>query len=125
MNKKLLALLFAVPGFGLAQTTYGVLGFAKSVEDVAVDSKDNNSHDFSIALARDLGWYASAKTDKVGISRANETKFRLVKTSRANVFKLFCVKNNKFVAYKDANQGADKTKFVDSGSEPWRRWTRE
>lgn len=122
MNKKLLALLFAVPGFGLAQTTYGVLGFAKSVEDVAVDSKDNNSHDFSIALARDLGWYASAKTDKVGISRANETKFRLVKTSRANVFKLFCVKNNKFVAYKDANQGADKTKFVDSESAPNTDW---
>lgn len=122
MNKKLLALLFAVPGFGLAQTTYGVLGFAKSVEDVAVDSKDNNSLDFSIALARDLGWYASAKTDKVGISRANETKFRLVKTSRANVFKLFCVKNNKFVAYKDANQGADKTKFVDSESAPNTDW---
>lgn len=122
MNKKLLALLFAVPGFCAAQSTYGVLGFAKSVEDVAVDSKDNGSHDFSIALARDLGWYASAKTDKVGISRANETKFRLVKTSRANVFKLFCVKNNKFVAYKDANQGADKTKFVDSESAPNTDW---
>lgn len=122
MNKKLIALLFAVPGFCAAQSTYGVLGFAKSVEDVAVDSKDNGSHDFSIALARDLGWYASAKTDKVGISRANETKFRLVKTSRANVFKLFCVKNNKFVAYKDANQGADKTKFVDSESAPNTDW---
>lgn len=122
MNKKLLALLFAVPGFCAAQSTYGVLGFAKSVEDVAVDSKDNGSHDFSIALARDLGWYASAKTDKVGISRANETKFRLVKTSRANVFKLFCVKNNKFVAYKDANEGAAKTKFVDTDTAPNTDW---
>lgn len=122
MNKKLLALLFAVPGFGLAQTTYGVLGFAKSVEDVAVDSKDNNSHDFSIALARDLGWYASAKTDKVGISRANETKFRLVKTTKTNVFKLFCVSNGKFVAFTDANEGAAKTKFVDTDTAPNTDW---
>ena len=122
MNKKLLALLFAVPGFGLAQTTYGVLGFAKSVEDVAVDSKDNNSHDFSIALARDLGWYASAKTDKVGISRANETKFRLVKTTKTNVFKLFCVNNGKFVAFTDANEGAAKTKFVDTDTAPNTDW---
>ena len=122
MNKKLLALLFAVPGFGLAQTTYGVLGFAKSVEDVAVDSKDNNSHDFSIALARDLGWYASAKTDKVGISRANETKFRLVKTTKTNVFKLFCVNNRKFVAFTDANEGAAKTKFVDTDTAPNTDW---
>ncbi len=122
MNKKLLALLFAVPGFGLAQTTYGVLGFAKSVEEVAVDSKDNNSHDFSIALARDLGWYASAKTDKVGISRANETKFRLVKTTKTNVFKLFCVNNGKFVAFTDANEGAAKTKFVDADTAPNTDW---
>ena len=122
MNKKLLALLFAVPGFGLAQTTYGVLGFAKSVEDVAVDSKDNNSHDFSIALARDLGWYASAKTDKVGISRENETKFRLVKTTKTNVFKLFCVNNGKFVAFTDANEGAAKTKFVDTDTAPNTDW---
>ena len=93
MNKKLLALLFAVPGFGLAQTTYKVLGFAPNVEQVAVDSKDVEGHDFSIALARDLGWYASAKADKVGISRANETKFRLVKTTKTKVFKLFCVNN--------------------------------
>lgn len=122
MNKKLLALLFAVPGFCAAQTTYGVLGFAKSVEDVAVDSKDNNSHDFSIALARDLGWYASAKTDKVGISRANETKFRLVKTTKTNVFKLFCVNNGKFVAFTDANEGAAKTKFVDADTAPNTDW---
>ena len=122
MNKKLLALLFAVPGFCAAQSTYGVLGFAKSVEDVAVDSKDNGSHDFSIALARDLGWYASAKTDKVGISRANETKFRLVKTTKTNVFKLFCVNNGKFVAFTDANEGAAKTKFVDTDADPKTDW---
>lgn len=122
MNKKLLALLFAVPGFCAAQSTYGVLGFAKSVEDVAVDSKDNGSHDFSIALARDLGWYASAKTDKVGISRANETKFRLVKTTKTNVFKLFCVNNGKFVAFTDANEGAAKTKFVDTDAAPKTDW---
>ena len=122
MNKKLLALLFAVPGFCAAQSTYGVLGFAKSVEDVAVDSKDNGSHDFSIALARDLGWYASAKTDKVGISRANETKFRLVKTTKTNVFKLFCVNNRKFVAFTDANEGAAKTKFVDTDTDPKTDW---
>ena len=122
MNKKLLALLFAVPGFCAAQSTYGVLGFAKSVEDVAVDSKDNGSHDFSIALARDLGWYASAKTDKVGISRANETKFRLVKTTKTNVFKLFCVNNGKFVAFTDANEGAAKTKFVDTDAAPNTDW---
>lgn len=122
MNKKLLALLFAVPGFCAAQSTYGVLGFAKSVEDVAVDSKDNGSHDFSIALARDLGWYASAKTDKVGISRVNETKFRLVKTTKTNVFKLFCVNNGKFVAFTDANEGAAKTKFVDTDTAPKTDW---
>ena len=97
MNKKLLALLFAVPAFCAAQTTYNVLGFAPNLEQVSVESKDVTGHDFSIALARDLGWYASAKTDKVGISRTNETKFRLVKTPKANVFKLFCVSNGKFV----------------------------
>lgn len=122
MNKKLLALLFAVPGFGLAQTTYKVLGFAPNVEQVAVDSKDVEGHDFSIALARDLGWYASAKADKVGISRANETKFRLVKTTKTNVFKLFCVNNGKFVAFTDANEGAAKTRFVDADTDPKTDW---
>ena len=122
MNKKLLALLFAVPGFCAAQTTYGVLGFAKSVEDVAVDSKDNGSHDFSIVNARDQGWYVSAKTDKLGVSRGDQTKFRLVKTDKDNVFKLFCVTNNKFVAYKDANEGAAKTKFVDTDTAPNTDW---
>lgn len=122
MNKKLLALLFAVPGFGLAQTTYGVLGFAKQISDVAVASKDDGAHDFSIVNAREQGWYVSAKTDKLGVSRGDQTKFRLVKTDKDNVFKLFCVTNNKFVAYKDANTGADKTKFVDSEADPNTNW---
>lgn len=122
MNKKLLALLFAVPAFCAAQTTYNVLGFAPNLEQVSVESKDVTGHDFSIALARDLGWYASAKTDKVGISRANETKFRLVKTPKANVFKLFCVSNGKFVAFTDANEGAAKTKFVDTDTAPNTDW---
>ncbi len=122
MNKKLLALLFAVPGFCAAQTTYGVLGFAKSVEDVAVDSKDNGSHDFSIVNAREQGWYVSAKTDKLGVSRGDQTKFRLVKTEKDNVFKLFCVNNNKFVAFTDTKEGQAKTKFVDSGADPNTNW---
>ena len=122
MNKKLLALLFAVPAFCAAQTTYNVLGFAPNLEQVSVESKDVTGHDFSIALARDLGWYASAKTDKVGISRTNETKFRLVKTPKANVFKLFCVSNGKFVAFTDANEGAAKTKFVDTDTAPNTDW---
>lgn len=122
MNKKLLALLFAVPGFCAAQTTYGVLGFAKSVEDVAVDSKDNGSHDFSIVNAREQGWYVSAKTDKLGVSRGNQTKFRLVKTAKDNVFKLFCVNNNKFVAFTDTKEGQAKTKFVDNETETNTNW---
>ena len=122
MNKKLLALFFAVPGFCAAQTTYKVLGFAPNLDQVAVDSTNVEGHDFSIALARDLGWYASAKADKVGISRANETKFRLVKTTKTNVFKLFCVNNRKFVAFTDANEGAAKTKFVDTDTDPKTDW---
>lgn len=122
MNKKLLALLFAVPGFCAAQTTYGVLGFAKQVSEVAVASKTDATHDFSIVNARDQGWYVSAKTDKLGVSRGDQTKFRLVKTDKDNVFKLFCVTNNKFVAYKDANEGAAKTKFVDTDTAPNTDW---
>ena len=122
MNKKLLALLFAVPGFCAAQTTYGVLGFAKQVSEVAVASKTDATHDFSIVNARDQGWYVSVKTDKLGVSRGDQTKFRLVKTDKDNVFKLFCVTNNKFVAYKDANEGAAKTKFVDTDTAPNTDW---
>ncbi len=122
MNKKLLALLFAVPGFGLAQTTYGVLGFAKQIGEVAVASENDGTHDFSIALGRDQGWYAHAKENNVGISRKNETKFRLVKTDKENVFKLYCVNNKKFVAYKDDREGGDKTKFVVSKTEANTDW---
>ena len=122
MNKKLLALLFAVPGFGLAQTTYGVLGFAKQIGEVAVASENDGTHDFSIALGRDQGWYAHAKENNVGISRKNETKFRLVKTDKENVFKLYCVNNQKFVAYKDDREGGDKTKFVVSKTEANTDW---
>lgn len=122
MNKKLLALLFAVPGFCAAQTTYGVLGFAKQVSEVAVASKTDATHDFSIVNARDQGWYVSVKTDKLGVARGNETKFRLVKTTKTNVFKLFCVNNGKFVAFTDANEGAAKTKFVDTDTDPKTDW---
>ena len=126
MNKKLLALLFAVPAFCAAQSEeYGVLGFAK-LSDVAVESETDTQHDFAIAMVRDDnrdgGWYASLKGDKVGISRQGTTKFRLVKTNNPTVFKLFCVENSKFVAYKDANEGPDKTKFVDSKNEANTDW---
>ena len=126
MNKKLLALLFAVPAFCAAQSEeYGVLGFAK-LSDVVVESETDTQHDFAIAMvrddSRDGGWYASLKGDKVGISRQGTTKFRLVKTDKPTVYKLFCVENSKFVAYKDANEGANKTKFVDSKNEVNTDW---
>ncbi len=124
MNKKLLSLLFLAPGICVAQSenVYNVLGFAKQVSDVAVASKDDGAHDFSIANAREQGWYVSAKTDKLGVARGNETKFRLVKTAKDNVFKLFCVNNNKFVAFTDTKEGAAKTKFVDSEADPNTNW---
>ena len=122
MNKKLLALLFAVPGFCAAQTTYKVMGFAPSLDQVAVESKDVTGHDFSIVNAREQGWYVSVKTDKLGVSRANETKFRLVKTAKDNVFKLFCVNNNKYVAFTDTKEGQAKTKFVDTDTAPNTDW---
>ena len=124
MNKKLLSLLFLAPGICVAQSgsVYNVLGFAKQVSEVAVASKTDATHDFSIVNARDQGWYVSAQTDKLGVSQSNATKFRLVKTGTDNVFKLFCVTNNKFVAYKDANTGADKTKFVESDADPNTNW---
>ena len=122
MNKKLLALLFAVPGFCAAQSTYKVMGFAPSLDQVAVESKDVTGHDFSIVNAREQGWYVSVKTDKLGVSRANETKFRLVKTAKDNVFKLFCVNNNKFVAFTDTKEGQAKTKFVDTDTAPNTDW---
>lgn len=122
MNKKLLALLFAVPGFCAAQSTYKVMGFAPSLDQVAVESKDVTGHDFSIVNAREQGWYVSAKTDKLGVSRGNQTKFRLVKTDKDNVFKLFCVNNNKFVAFTDTKEGQAKTKFVDNETETNTNW---
>ena len=126
MNKKLLALLFAVPGFCVAQSEeYGVLGFAK-LSDVVVESETDAQHDFAIAMVRDDnrdgGWYASLKGDNVGISRQGTTKFRLVKTDKPTVYKLFCVANGKFVAYKDAKEGANKTKFVDGKNETNTDW---
>ena len=126
MNKKLLALLFAVPAFCAAQSEeYGVLGFAK-LSDVVVESETDAQHDFAIAMVRDDnrdgGWYASLKGDNVGISRQGTTKFRLVKTDKPTVYKLFCVANGKFVAYKDAKEGANKTKFVDGKNETNTDW---
>lgn len=124
MNKKLLSLLFLAPCICVAQSenVYNVLGFAKQVSDVAVASKDDGTHDFSIVNAREQGWYVSAKIDKLGVSRDNETKFRLVKTAKDNVFKLFCVNNNKFVAFTDTKEGRAKTKFVDSETEANTDW---
>ncbi len=69
MNKKLLALLFAVPGFGLAQTTYKVMGFAPSLDQVAVESKDVTGHDVALAITRNGGWYADAKAQEVGVAQ--------------------------------------------------------
>ena len=122
MNKKLLALLFAVPGFGLAQTTYKVLGFAPSLEQVAVDSKDVEGHDVALAITRNRDWYADAKSNEIGLSRSNQTQFRLIKTDKPNIYKLYSLKNKKFVAYTDANGGPNKTKFVDNATDANTDW---
>ena len=122
MNKKLLALLFAVPGFGLAQTTYKVLGFAPSLEQVAVDSKDVEGHDVALAITRNRDWYADAKPNEIGLSRSNQTQFRLIKTDKPNIYKLYSLKNKKFVAYTDANGGPNKTKFVDNATDANTDW---
>ena len=45
-----------------------------------------------------------------------------MKTTKTNVFKLFCVNNGKFVAFTDANEGAAKTKFVDTDAAPNTDW---
>ena len=126
MNKKLLALLFAVPGFSLAQTAfekYKVLSqYAPNLEQVAVDSKDVTGHDVALTITRNRGWYADAKDALVGVGRDNSRQFRLVKTDKANVYKLYSVKKGKFVAYTDAGQGDQKTKFVDSDTDPKTDW---
>ena len=73
MNKKLLALLFAVPGFSLAQTAfekYKVLSqYAPNLEQVAVDSKDVTGHDVALTITRNRGWYADAKDALVGVGQ--------------------------------------------------------
>ncbi len=122
MNKKLLALLFAVPGFGLAQTTYKVLGFAPNLEQVAVDSKDVEGHDVALAITRNGGWYADAKAQEVGVAQDNNPQFRIVKTGTAGIYKLYSVKNNKFVAYTAAGSGPNKTKFVEDENDPQTNW---
>ena len=122
MNKKLLALLFAVPGFCAAQTTYKVMGFAPSLDQVAVESKDVTGHDVALAITRNGGWYADAKTQEVGVAQDNNPQFRIVKTGTAGVYKLYSVKNNKFVAYTAVGSGANKTKFVEDGNDPQTNW---
>lgn len=122
MNKKLLALLFAVPGFCAAQTTYKVLGFAPSLDQVAVESKDVAGHDVALAITRNGGWYADAKTQEVGVAQDNNPQFRIVKTGTAGVYKLYSVKNNKFVAYTAAGSGPNKTKFVEDENDPQTNW---
>ena len=125
MNKKILALLFAVPTFGLAQTTYEtykVMGFAPSLDQVAVASKDVTGHDVALAFTQSGGWYADAKDQMVGVGRNNNPQFRLVKTNKANVYKLYSVTKQKFVAYTDAGQGDRKTKFVDQETDANTDW---
>jgi len=122
MNKKLLALLFAVPGFCAAQTTYKVMGFAPSLDQVAVESKDVTGHDVALAITRNGGWYADAKPQEVGVAQDNNPQFRIVKTGTAGVYKLYSVKNNKFVAYTAVGSGANKTKFVEDGNDPQTNW---
>ena len=122
MNKKLLALLFAVPGFCAAQTTYKVMGFAPSLDQVAVESKDVTGHDVALAITRNGGWYADAKPQEVGVAQDNNPQFRIVKTGTAGVYKLYSVKNNKFVAYTAVGSGANKTKFVEDENDPQTNW---
>lgn len=122
MNKKLLALLFAVPGFCAAQSTYKVMGFAPSLDQVAVESKDVTGHDVALAITRNGGWYADAKAQEVGVAQDNNPQFRIVKTGTAGVYKLYSVKNNKFVAYTAVGSGANKTKFVEDENDPQTNW---
>ena len=122
MNKKLLALLFAVPGFCAAQSTYKVMGFAPSLDQVAVESKDVTGHDVALAITRNGGWYADAKPQEVGVAQDNNPQFRIVKTGTAGVYKLYSVKNNKFVAYTAVGSEANKTKFVEDGNDPQTNW---
>ena len=98
------------------------MGFAPSLDQVAVESKNVEGHDVALAITRNGGWYADAKEALVGAGRDNSRQFRLVKTGKANVYKLYSVKKQKFVAYTDANQGDRKTKFVDNATDANTDW---
>ena len=122
MNKKLLALLFAVPAFCAADTVYDVMTFAPSLDQVAVDSKETTGHDVALRFTSNALWYASAKTNNIGVAQNTETKFRIIKTGTAGLYKLYCVKNQKFVAYKDASKTNDRTFFTDDDQDAKTNW---
>jgi len=122
MNKKLLALLFAVPAFCAADTVYDVMTFAPSLDQVAVDSKETTGHDVALRFTSNALWYASAKTNNIGVAQNTETKFRIIKTGTAGLYKLYCVKNQKFVAYKDASKTDDRTFFTDDDQNANTNW---
>ena len=123
MNKKLLSLLFLAPGICVAQSeVYKVMGFAPSLDQVAVQSKDDASHDVALAFTRNGGWYADAKENEVGVARNNTPQFRIIRTATAGIYKLYSVKNKKFVAYTNEGVGPNKTKFVDDENDAQTNW---
>lgn len=122
MNKKLLALLFAVPAFCAADTVYDVMTLAPSLDQVAVDSKETTGHDVALRFTSNVLWYASAKTNSIGVAQNTETKFRIIKTGTEGLYKLYCVKNQKFVAYKDASKTDDRTFFTDDDQDAKTNW---
>ena len=122
MNKKLLALLFAVPAFCAADTVYDVMTLAPSLDQVAVDSKETTGHDVALRFTSNVLWYASAKTNSIGVAQNTETKFRIIKTGTEGLYKLYCVKNQKFVAYKDASKTNDRTFFTDDDQDAKTNW---
>ena len=122
MNKKLLALLFAVPAFCAADTVYDVMTFAPSLDQVAVDSKETTGHDVALRFTSNALWYASAKTNNIGVAQNTETKFRIIKTGTEGLYKLYCVKNQKFVAYKNASKMDDRTFFTDDDQNANTNW---
>ena len=122
MNKKLLALLFAVPAFCAADTVYDVMTLAPSLDQVAVDSKETTGHDVALRFTSNVLWYASAKTNSIGVAQNTETKFRIIKTGTEGLYKLYCVKYQKFVAYKDASKTNDRTFFTDDDQDAKTNW---
>lgn len=123
MNKKLLSLLFLAPGICVAQSeVYKVMGFAPNLDQVAVQSKDEASHDVALAFTRNGGWYADAKENEVGVARNNTPQFRIIRTATAGIYKLYSVKNKKFVAYTNEGVGPNKTKFVDDENDAQTNW---